>query len=139
MAVYGVGAYYNVDVTKDFINEKCFCIGYGKSDASTLYEMLRRAKIGDIVYIKSFSPRANKELNVKAIGFITGQNIKEFKFNDGNNMGYGREVRWVRDFTDSFVKIPLETNDSVNNVYSNTMYEEYSSRIIKKLLDLMLE
>lgn len=40
MAVYGVGAYYDEDVTKDFIDEKCFCIGYEKSDATTLYEML---------------------------------------------------------------------------------------------------
>ena len=27
MAVYGVGAYYNVDVAQDFIKNKCFCIG----------------------------------------------------------------------------------------------------------------
>ena len=31
MAVYGVGAYYDEDVTKDFIDEKCFCIGYEKA------------------------------------------------------------------------------------------------------------
>lgn len=55
MAVYGVGAYYDEDVTKDFINNNCFCIGYGKSDATTLYEMLRRAKIGDIIYKIIFS------------------------------------------------------------------------------------
>lgn len=62
MAVYGVGAYYNEDVTKDFIDGECFCIGYDKNDATTLYEMLRRAKIGDIVYINHFLPNQERKL-----------------------------------------------------------------------------
>lgn len=45
MAVYGVGAYYGNDVSKDFISKNCFCIGYEKEDASSLYEMFRRIKI----------------------------------------------------------------------------------------------
>ncbi len=139
MAVYGVGAYYGWDVTKEFIDKKCFCIGYNKSDATTLYEMLRRAKIGDIVYIKSFSPSANEKITIKAVGFIIGRNIKEFYFNDGQSMGYGREVRWVKDFSDCWQEIKLTKEDSVNNVYSNTMYEEYSSRIIKVILDMIVE
>jgi len=117
MAVYGVGAYYNVDVTRDFIENKCFCIGYGKSDATTLYEMLRRAKVGDIIYIKAFTPKAKNRLTVKAIGFITGQAIKEFKFEDGDSMGYGRYVRWVKDYSDDVRYVDLDDNDRVNNVY----------------------
>ena len=139
MAVYGVGAYYDEDVAKDFIDKKCFCIGYEKSDATTLYEMLRRAKIGDIVYIKSFSPRSKEKITIKAIGFIIGKNIKEFYFQNGNSMGYGREVKWVKDFSDCWEEIELTKNDSVNNVYSNTMYEEYSSRIIKEILNLIFK
>jgi len=139
MSVFGVGAYYDEDVTKDFIEKKCFCIGYEKNVATTLYEMLRRAKIGDIVYIKSFSPRAKDKITVKAIGFITGRNIREFYFKNGNSMGYGRYVKWVRDFSDYWKEIKLSKNDSVNNVYNNTMYEEYSSRIIKEILNLIIK
>lgn len=139
MAVYGVGAYYNEDVTKDFIDKKCFCIGYEKDDATTLYEMLRRAKIGDIVYIKSFSPRSNEKITIKAIGFIVGRNIKEFYFQNGDSMGYGRNVKWVKNFSNCWKEIELTKSDSVNNVYSNTMYEEYSSRIVKEILDLIFE
>lgn len=54
-------------------------------------------------------------------------------------MGYGRAARWIKDFSDCWKEIELTKNDSVNNVYSNTMYEEYSSRIIKEILDLMFE
>lgn len=139
MAVYGAGAYYDEDVTKDFIDGECFCIGYDKSDATTLYEMLRRAKIGDIVYIKSFSPKSREKITIKAIGFIVGTSIKEFYFQNGKSMGYGRNVKWVKNFSDCWEEIKLTQNDSVNNVYSNTMYEEYSSRIIKKILNLIFE
>lgn len=135
MAVYGVGAYYGEDVTKDFLDSECFCIGYGKGDATTLYEMLRRAKVGDIIYIKAFNPKYKNRLSVKAIGFITGQSIKEFKFTNGDSMGYGRYVKWVRDYSDDVQYVDLDDNDRVNNVYSNTMYEEYSKNIIMSLLD----
>jgi hypothetical protein len=139
MAVYGVGAYYDSDVSKDFIDKECFCIGYGKSEATTLYEMLRRAKLGDIVYIKSFTPRAKNTLYIKAIGFVVGKTIKSFEFEDGSDMGFGRSVKWVADFTDSVRKVKLRNEDRVNNVYPNTMYEEYSDSIINKLLEWIVE
>lgn len=139
MSVYGVGAYYDQDVTKDFIKMRCFCIGYKKSDATTLYEMLRRAKLGDIVYIKSTTPKAKNTLYIKAIGFIIGRNITDYKFEDGTDMGYGREVKWIKDFSESFKEIPLNDEDRVNNVYSNTMYEEYSKGIIQNIIELLVE
>ena len=139
MSVYGVGAYYDEDVTRDFIDAKCFCIGYEKSDATTLYEMLRRAKLGDIVYIKATTPKAKNTLYIKAIGFITGRNIKSYKFGNGNDMGYGREVEWIKDFSDCVRETPLNDKDRVNNVYSNTMYEEYSKGIIQQLIEWIVE
>lgn len=54
-------------------------------------------------------------------------------------MGYGRNVKWVKDFSDCWEEIKLTKNNSVNNVYNNTMYEEYSSRIIKEILNLIFE
>lgn len=89
MAVFGAGTYFDFDVTKDFLEEGCFCIGYEKGDAIALFEMLRRVKIGDIVYLKSFSMGKKGESGmvfIKAIGFVVGQNIKSFTFNNGNNM-----------------------------------------------------
>ena len=99
--------------------------------------MLRRAKIGDMIYIKSFTPRNNEVLYVKAIGFIVGRNIKEFNFKNGDSMGFGRMVKWVKNHSDDFVKVELSSEDRVNNVYSNTMYEEYSTSIINELLKLL--
>lgn len=138
MAIYGIGAYYDVDVTKDFLKNNCLCIGYGKGQATSLYEMLSRAKIGDIIYIKSFTPRNKDVLYVKAIGILTGSNIEEFYYDNMNSMGYGREVKWLKDFSNQFATINLSAEDKVNNVYSNTMYEEYSVSIFKQLLNLLI-
>ena len=150
MAVFGAGAFYydddnsGVDVTKDFLEQECFCIGYEKKEASALYEMLRRVKIGDIVYLKSFKVGKKGEsgtIFIKAIGFVIGQNIKSFTFSDGSNMGYGRGVKWIKDFSDreDWFELELNPEERVNNVYSNTMYEEYSARVITTVIDLLVE
>jgi hypothetical protein len=139
MSVYGVGAYYDQDCTKDFVDAGCFCIGYERNDANTLYEMLRGAKLGDIVYIKSFTPRAKNHLYIKAIGFVTGREIEKQQFTNGNDMGYGRKIKWVKDFSNAVKVMPLRNEDRVNNVYSNTMYEEYSEQIILQIIDWLTE
>ena len=96
MAVFGIGAYFDEDVSSDFITEECACIGYGKSEANSLYEMLRRIKKGDIIYIKSYSITGSIVL-IKAIGYVIGRNIKEFYFpNSKDSMGFGRKILWKR-------------------------------------------
>ena len=144
MAVFGAGAYYDVDVTTDFIEGECFCIGYEKKDASALYEMFRRIKIGDIIYLKSFNMGKKGEAGkifIKAIGFVVGQSIKPLPFSDGDDMGYGRKVKWIKDFSnrEDWFEIELNDGERRNNVYANTLYEEYSARIIESVINLLLE
>lgn len=139
MAVFGIGAYYDEDVSSDFIIEECACIGYDKTDASSLYEMLRRIKKGDIIYIKSYN-FPNNTVIIKAIGYVIGRNIKEFKFpNSKDSMGFGRKILWKRVFeqNDEWIRVPLADEDKKNNVYNNTLYEEYSDTVINKILELL--
>lgn len=99
--------------------------------------MLRRMKKGDIIYIKSFTIKGSV-INIKAIGYVIGRNIKEFNFpNSKKSMGFGRKILWKRVYeTNSlWLKIPLEEDDKKNNVYQNTLYEEYSDTIINKILE----
>lgn len=137
MAVYGIGAYYDgEDVSKDFIQKNCACIGYDKSDASSLYEMLRRIKIGDIIYLKSYTWN-NATVNIKAIGFVIGRKIENFEFPNSNDpMGFGREVLWKKVYDNSadWIRVTLPQEDLKYNVYNNTLYEEYSESVIKELL-----
>lgn len=139
MAVFGIGAYYDKDVSSDFVNEECACIGYGKTEASSLYEMLRRIKKGDVIYIKSYDIK-NKTVLIKAIGYVIGRNIKEFYFpNSKDSMGFGRKILWRKVFEENnqWIRVPLEDEDKKNNVYNNTLYEEYSDTIINKILELL--
>ena len=139
MAVFGIGAYYDEDVSSDFISEECACIGWGKTEASSLYEMLRRIKKGDIIYIKSYNIKDSTVL-IKAIGYVIGRNIKEFNFpNSNNSMGYGRKILWKRVFeqNEEWIRVPLADEDKKNNVYNNTLYEEYSDTVINKILELL--
>jgi hypothetical protein len=140
MAVFGIGAYYDdEDVSSDFVNKECACIGYDKTDASSLYEMLRRIKKGDIIYIKSYNIKT-KTVLIKAIGYVIGRNIEKFKFpNDKDPMGYGRKVLWKNVFEENgdWIRVPLADEDQKNNVYNNTLYEEYSDTVINKILELL--
>lgn len=138
MAVYGIGACYDKeDVTKYFVDGNCACVGYSEGDAPSLYEMFRRVKIGDIIYIKSYTPIGT--LSIKAIGYVIGKDIEDKKFPNNESMGGGRDVIWKQKFIDKseWIKVDLEAKERKNNVYSNTLYEEYSERIIKMLIDLL--
>jgi len=131
MAVFGIGAYYDCDVSSDFVNEECACIGYGKTEASSLYEMLRRIKKGDIIYIKSYAIK-NSTVVIKAIGYVIGRDIKEFNFpNSTESMGFGRKILWKRVFeeNDEWIRVPLADEDKKNNVY-NSFYIIYSVMLI---------
>ena len=138
MAVFGIGAYYDdKDVSDAFVIQKCACIG--KTEASSLYEMLRRIKKGDIIYIKSYSIQKNAVV-IKAIGYVIGRSIEEYYFpNTQESMGYGREVLWKRVYEENedWIRVPLPQEDKKNNVYNNTLYEEYSDTVINKLLELL--
>jgi len=131
MAVFGIGAYYDCDVSSDFVNEECACIGYGKTEASSLYEMLRRIKKGDIIYIKSYTIK-NSTVVIKALGYVIGRNINEFNFpNSAESMGFGRKILWKRVFeeNDEWIRVPLADEDKKNNVY-NSFYIIYSVMLI---------
>jgi len=138
MAIYGCGANYNgQDMSLDFIENECVCVGYENEEAPAIYEILRRAKIGDIVYLKSFSPKGSL-LTIKAIGIfdymdreINSESLIEYP----NKLGHGRKVKWL--VLNEQIKISLSPQDYTYNVYSNTLYEEYSERIAEEILEVL--
>ena len=54
MAIYAVGAYYDGDVSDDFIANNIAGPGWSINDAPELHQFVRSLKVGDIIYIKSF-------------------------------------------------------------------------------------
>ena len=132
MAIWGIGAFYrggkNTDVSEDFKRNEGVFIGWSESDAPSVRRMFSSVKAGDLVYIKSYVIKG-KRIRVKAIGVVTDTVVLH-----DPELGVGRKVKWL--CKDQF-DIPLSEEDSKNNVYNNTLYEEFSpsiaAEIIKKI------
>ena len=118
MAIYGIGAYFSSDVSNDFIANNLVGTGWSLKDAPELFQFMKSLKVGDIVYIKSFSP-ASSDLIIKGIGII-----KDDVVVTNSIVKCGRNVIW-KNTNQLRVAKPQERN----NVRANTMYEEFHPEI----------
>lgn len=135
MAVWGIGAYYKnaspQDKTNDFLSEGCAYIGWDETEASALYRMFDSLKNGDIIYIKAFVPRS-KKLKIKAVGIV-----KDVQKRTSHTLGTGICVIWKRNFNPITIDITPEIYR--NNVFNNTLFEEFNSDIIELLIDELIK
>ena len=135
MAVWGIGAYYKgsspADKTDEFLNDKRAYIGWNEPDAPALYRMFDSIKAGDLIYIKSFAPKT-KQLQIKAVGIV-----KDTKKEASDSLGTGISVRWKQCFTPITVDVTPQIYR--NNVFNNTLYEEFNDNIIKEVIDGLMK
>lgn len=54
MAIFGLGAYYQEDVTNEFVSNDIACVGWDRADAPALHKTMAHIKVGDVIYIKSY-------------------------------------------------------------------------------------
>lgn len=136
MAVWGIGAYYNDsetrDKTQDFLDRSFAYIGWKEPEAPAIYQMLRSIKVGDIIYIKSFSPKT-KTLHIKALGIVIDNKLQY-----SEDLGTGVAVKWKDEFTE-VIEISITPEMYRNNIYNNSLYEEYDKRIIQKLIEEIMK
>lgn len=125
MAIYAIGAYYDEDVSGEFIANNIAGPGWNNSQAPELHQFIRLLKVGDIVYIKSASP-ASPDIIVKGIGVITNDQVVM----SSPVVSAGRHIMWL--VTDSF-RIPKPSEK--NNVRMNTMYEEFHPDVQRAVLE----
>jgi hypothetical protein len=125
MAIFAIGAYYDGDVSDDFISNNIAGPGWSKTDAPELHQFINSLKVGDIVYIKSASP-SSKDIIVKAIGVVADDVL----VTSSSVVSAGRNIKWI--ITDGF-RIPKPKEK--NNVRMNTMYEEFHPEVQKAILN----
>lgn len=134
MAIWGIGANYNEpdggkrDVLRAFLSSDRAYIGYSPAQAPSLHCMLGAIKTGDIIYVKSFWA---KKLNIKALGIVTDPTA--IKTDD---MGTGIAVKWKKGFEPT--SVTLDGPGCKNNVYRNTLYEEFNPEIANLLIDELI-
>lgn len=127
MAIFGVGAHYEEDVSEQFISQDCACVGWSESDAPPAHSILRQLRTGDIIFIKSFTPQGG--LTIKGVGVVT-----EGKVRDIPNLGACVPVRWV--WTGQVHVGKLEDKWPVRSV---TIYEEHHPVIQARVIGLLLD
>ncbi|MCR5606934.1 MAG: hypothetical protein K6F69_08985 [Treponema sp.] len=123
MAIYGIGAYFSSDVSQDFITNSIVGTGWSKVDAPELFQYMQSLKVGDIIYIKSFSP-SSPDIIIKGIGII-----KDDILVANNIVTCGRNVIWKNTKT-----LRIQKPQEKNNVRSNTMYEEFHPDVQKFII-----
>jgi len=126
MAIFGIGAFYDVDVTKDFVTKGFACIGWDEHDAPPAHTILRQLRTGDLIFIKSFVPKTG--LTIKAVGIITEGKVREV-----DDLGTGVPVRWI--WTGEERVGILKDKWPVRSV---TIYEEHHPYVQAKVIDLLL-
>ncbi len=126
MAIFGLGAYYDKDVTSKFLLNNVACIGWSYEDAPSLHKVMRHIKVGDIIYIKSY-PLA-QGLEIKAIGIVLDDNVFPLK-----DVGEAcLKVKWIWEGSEVIGKI-----DDKYYVKRLTIYEEFNPDVQKKVVDLL--
>jgi len=128
MAIFGIGAFYDEDVSEDFIEQSVACIGWSEKDASTLYNILRCLRVGDIIYIKSQPPQVG--LIIKAVGIVSDNKLEKYP-----DLGTGVKMKWLWTGNEKLGKIP-ELDDKYN-VRNNSIYEEFNRFVQDKVLKLL--
>ena len=131
MAIFGIGAFYDEDVSKQFVEQNLIGVGWEASDAPELHQFIQSIRVGDIVYIKSFPP-GSPEIFVKAIGIVVDGEIRTKRDTNGL-VSCGRNVRWL---TTSEFQVPLPSEK--NNVRRNTLYEEHHPIVQAAILERAL-
>lgn len=133
MAIFGIGAYYDEDMSQQFIDNSIVGLGWSETDAPELFQYISSLKVGDIVYIKSCPP-SSKDIHVKAIGFIADHRLLTDIKDTNDLVSAGRKATWIN--TEKFkILKPQEKN----NVRLNTMYEEFHPEVQKEIMSKVID
>ncbi len=141
MRIWGIGAkwgdknMYGVFAGKE--SQGYAAIGWSPDEAPDLDKMFHSIREGDAIYIKRFLPNGRR-LFIIAIGIVTKSAhidhavIHQLYNSDENGQRSIISVdwRWLNNEPDELTLNDLRTK---NNVYSNTLYEEYHPAILTML------
>ena len=128
MAIFGFGAFFNhkEDVSEQFIDGNCACVGWSEEEAPPAHNILRLVRTGDIVFIKAFIPRGGS-IMIKAVGIVTEGKVRNY------SLGDGVPVKWVWTGKECIGKL-----DDKWPVRGVTIYEEHHPVVQEKIIELLL-
>src|SRR5256885_9186574 len=114
------------EMLPQFLSRKVACIGWPKTEASALHQMLAQIGGGDIVFMKAHPP--SHGLYIKAVGIVDSPEIYSFP-----DLG----VQWVWTFRESDGPVHLgRQNDRYDNFRGGTLYQELGPAVQAAVIDL---
>ena len=148
MAIYGAGSVWTEgEVMENFFANDNFVLGWGYDDAEDLYGLISSVKNGDIIYLKSKSPKSSK-MTVKAIGIVSkslvhyliaketeaaelADETEATRLADGGNLAIG--VKWID-------KTPFELDieekyGKLTTIRPSSFYEEFLPSVQRVIID----
>lgn len=139
MAIFGAGSVWGVDEKiEDFFKDGNFVLGWNYENAIDLYMLISSVKVGDILYIKSKSPRFSN-MTIKAIGIVTEslsyslintpkryESVKE-----GGGLSIG--VKWV--IKTPFEIVIEENSGKLTSIRTSSFYEEFLPSIQNTIIE----
>ena len=137
MAVFGIGSMYGSTEEKlpEFKKHGCAFVGYKLAEAPFIHQMMKSIKIGDIIFVKSFS--GPHGLFIKGVGIVTSIDFIEDNL---GGLGFGIPVKWFwicdPDNDDDKIKIG-KLGDKGDNMRGGTLYEEYNPEVKLRLIEIL--
>lgn len=139
MAIYGAGSVWESgEEMENFFANNNFALGWDYVRAEDLYGLISSVKAGDIIYLKSKSPKSSK-MNVKAIGIVT-ESFVHYLIVNKIELGALKEmgslaigVKWV-------LKIPFELKieekqGKLTTFRPSTFYEEFLPSVQREIIN----
>jgi len=127
MAIFGIGAHYDSDVSEEFLSRGFACVGWSEDDAPPAHAILRQLRTGDIMFIKSWNPQTG--LTIKGVGVVTEGRVRAV-----DSLGTGVPVRWVWSGDVRIGKL-----DDKWPVRTVTLYEEQHPQVQARVIALLLD
>ena len=143
MTIYGggwcydrKGKYSRKEIYNELMTKEIFFTDYTDDyttkNAQNVLNLLKQAKAGDIIYLKSYHIK-KKLLEIQAIGRFDDKGFVDKTI--GGQNGTARSVNWVKKILSnpSFIEIPSPTE------HNTTFYEENNAKIIEEIMKRLNE
>lgn len=126
------GKYSNLDIYNELMEKEIFFTDYTDETAPKVMDLLKNAKAGDIIYLKTY-PIKEQTLHIQAIGrFMDDKIIDDVTI--GGQKGKARRVDWVKELS-----TPISYETSSFRKYNTTFYQENCVEIILKVMECLNE